>query len=166
MEEEDGAWMARILSHIDDAALSKVIDEAQLVDPVARSELERILRGRRDKILERYLLRLSSLDKPQIREGRQLCVEDRAEAAGLGAAPSPAARLYVSANTAAQLPVARGGPNELCIVVPDLGEAQRVIDITTGRKGQFPLRIWVLGGDNLRVVGLDRPRDDQLPPPT
>jgi len=166
MEEEDGAWMARILSHIDDAALSKVIDEAQLAEPVVRSELERILRGRRDKILKRYLLRLSSLDRPELREGRQLCVEDRAEAAGLGAAPSPAARLYVSGNTAAELTVSRGGPNELCMVVPDLGEAQRVIDVTTGRPGQFPLRIWVLGGDTLRVVGLDRPRDDQLPPAT
>jgi hypothetical protein len=166
MEEEDGAWMARILSHIDDAALSKVIDEAQLAEPVVRSELERILRGRRKKILERYLLRLSSLDKPELREGRQLCVEDRAEATGLGAAPSPSARLYVSANTAAQLPVSRGGPNELCMVVPDLGEGQKILDVTTGRQGQFPLRIWVLGGDTLRVVGLDRPRDDQLPPPT
>ncbi|HEY1908115.1 MAG TPA: hypothetical protein VGG91_18850 [Myxococcaceae bacterium] len=166
MEEEDGAWMARILSHIDDAALSKVIDEAQLGEPVVRSELERILRGRRDKILKRYLLKLSSLDKPELKEGRQLCVEDRAEAAGLGAAPSPAARLYVSSNTAAQLSISRGGPNELCMVVPDLGEAQRVIDVTTGRKGQFPLRIWVLGGDTLRVVGLDRPGDDQAPPAT
>jgi hypothetical protein len=166
MEEEDGAWMARILSHIDDAALSKVIDEVELAEPVVRSELERILRGRRDKILKRYLLRLSSLDKPELKEGRQLCVEDRAEAAGLGAAPSPAARLYVSSNTAADLLVTRGGPNELCMVVPDLGEAQRVIDVTTGRAGQFPLRIWVLGGDTLRVVGLDRPRDDQAPPAT
>ena len=158
--------MARILSHIDDAALSKVIDEAQLAEPVVRSELERILRGRRDKILKRYLLRLSSLDKPELREGRQLCVQDRAEAAGLGAAPSPAARLYVSANTAAQLVVSRGGPNELCMVVPDFGEAQRVIDVTTGRPGQFPLRIWLLGGATPRVVGLDRPSDDQLPPAT
>ena len=41
----DGA----ILSHIDDAALSAVVAEADLFDPLVQSELERILRGRRDR---------------------------------------------------------------------------------------------------------------------
>src|SRR5262249_20453587 len=154
MEEDDGAWMARILSYFDDAAVSAVVAEANLFDPVAREELKRVLLGRRDKILRRYLLRLSSLQHPEVKEGRRLCVEDRAEAAGLGAAPAPAARLSLSRGTAGTLPVSRGGPAELCFDVPDLGEGQHVLDVTTGRPGQFPLRIHVLEGNPPRVLGL------------
>jgi len=164
MEEDDGAWMARILSYFDDAAVSAVVAEAHLFDPVAREELERVLRGRRDKILRRYLLRLSSLTQPEVKEGRRLCVDDRAEASGLGAAPSPAARLWLSPDTAAAVPVSRGAPAELCLVVPALGEGQRVLEVTTGRPGQFPLRIHVLEGEPLRVLGLERPEDDHTPP--
>jgi hypothetical protein len=164
MEEDDGAWMARILSHVDDAALSAIVEQAHLFDPLVRSELERILRGRRDKILRRYLLRLSSLERPEVREGRRLCVEDRAEAAGLGAAPAPAARLWLSRGSVAVLPVSRGGTAELCLLVPEIGEGQRVLDVSTGRPGQRPLRIHLLEGEPLRVVGLERPQDDQSPP--
>ena len=164
MEEADGAWMARILSHIDDAALSAVVAEADLFDPLVQSELERILRGRRDRILRRYLLRLSSLDRPEVKEGRRLCVEDRAEAAGLGAAPSPAARLWRSRGSVAVVSVSRGGPAELCLVVPELGEGQWVLDLSTGRAGQFPLRVHLLEGEPPRVVGLERPEENQAPP--
>jgi len=164
MEEDDGAWMARILSYFDDAAVSAVVAEAHLFDPVAREELERVLRGRRDKILRRYLLRLSSLTQPEVKEGRRLCVDDRAEASGLGAAPSPAARLWLSPDTTAAVPVSRDAPAELCVVVPALGEGQRVLDVTTGRPGQFPLRIHLLEGEPLRVLGLERPEDDHTPP--
>jgi hypothetical protein len=164
MEEDDGAWMARIISHLDDKTLSAVIDEAHLYDPLIRSELERILRGRRDKILRRYLLRLSSLTRPEVKEGRRLCVEDRADAVGLGAAPTPTAKLYLSSGSAAVLAVTRQGPAELCVTVPDLGEGQRVLDFSTGRTGQFPLRVHLLEGEPLRVVGLARPEDDQPPP--
>jgi hypothetical protein len=163
MEEDDGAWMARILSHVDDAALSAVVAEADLFDPLVRSELERILRGRRDKILRRYLLRLSSLERPEVKEARRLCVADRAEAAGLGAAPAPAARLWRSRGGITTVSVSRGGPAELCLVVPELGEGQWVLDVSTGRAGQFPLRIHLLEGEPLRVVGLARP-EDQGPP--
>jgi hypothetical protein len=155
--------MARILSHLDDAALSAIVEEAQLFSPVVRDELERILRGRRDRILRRYLLRLSSLERPVVKEGRRLCVDDRAEAAGLGAAPAPGARLWLSPDAAAVVPVSRQAPGELCVVVPDLGEGQRVLDVSTGRAGQFPLRIHVLGGEPVRVVGLERPEDDHPP---
>jgi hypothetical protein len=143
MEEDDGAWMARKISYIDDAALSAIIDQADLADPVARSELERVLRGRRDKILRRYLLRLSSLTHPTVKEGRQLCVEDRAEAAGLGAPPTPTAQVWLTRDAPTAVPVSRGGPAELCVSVPNLGDGQHVLE-----------------GEPLRVVGLERLEDD------
>ncbi|HET6981499.1 MAG TPA: hypothetical protein VFI53_05120 [Myxococcaceae bacterium] len=181
MQESDGAWMARIISHFDDAAIEAIVNEAHLSSPVARSELIRILKGRRDRIVQRYLLRLSSLERPTVEDGRILvrltslglpipggghvvCVEDRAEGAGLGAAPEPSARLWFSSTTAGVLPVSRRGDARLCIAIPDLGNEQRVLDVSTGRPGQGPLRIHLLGGESPRVVGLERPADDGPPP--
>src|SRR5262249_1369911 len=133
MEEDDGAWMARLMSYFDDAAVSAVVGEADLFDPEVRAELERVLRGRRDKILRRYLLRLLSRWPPEVKEGRRLCGEDRAEAAKLGAAPAPAARVWLSRDTATGVPVSRDAPAQLCFVVPSMSEGQHVVDITTGR---------------------------------
>jgi len=181
MQESDGAWMARVISHLDDADIEAIVNEAHLSSPVAHSELIRILRGRRDRIFRRYLLRLSSLERPVVQDGRVLvrltslgsaipgggnvvCVEDRAESAGLGAAPEPSARLWYSSNTGAVLPISHRGPAELCVAIPDLGDAQRVLDVSTGRPGQGPLRIHLLGGASPRVVGLERPENDYPPP--
>ena len=61
------------------------------------------------------------------------------------------------------VPVARGGTAELCLEVPEMGEGQRVLDVSTGRPGQFALRIHLLEGEPLRVVGLERPDGDQPP---
>ena len=163
MEEADGAWMARIISHFDDADIAAVVAEARLTSPIAVSELNRILRGRRDRIVRRYLLRLSSLEWPTTKEGRQICVEDRAEAAGLGPAPAPTARLWLDSRTAAGLDVVHTLPGEICATVPPFGSGQRILDVSTGRPGQHPLRMHVLEGEVPRVVGLDRPDDDGPP---
>jgi hypothetical protein len=181
MQESDGAWMARIISHFDDAAIEAIVNEAKLSSRIARSELIRILKGRRDRIVRRYLLRLSSLDGPTVEDGqvlvrltslggavpgggRVVCVEDLAERAGLGPAPDPAAKLWYSSTTAAALPVSRHGQDQLCVAIPDLGNVQRVLDVETGRPGQGPLRIHLLAGKPPRVVGLERPADDTPPP--
>ncbi len=168
MQEDDGAWMTRIISHLDDADIEAIVDEAHLSSPIARSELIRILRGRRDRILRRYLLRLSSLERPTVEEGSPgagyvVCVEDRAERIGLGPAPNPSARLWYSSTTAAVLPRSQRGPAEYCIAIPDLGGEQRVLDVSTGRAGQGPLRIFLQGGDSPRVVGLERPESNDPP---
>jgi len=155
--------MARIISHFDDADIAAVVAEARLTSPIAVSELNRILRGRRDRIVRRYLLRLSSLEWPTTKEGRQICVEDRAEAAGLGPAPAPTARLWLDSRTAAGLDVVHTLPGEICATVPPFGSGQRILDVSTGRPGQHPLRMHVLEGEVPRVVGLDRPDDDGPP---
>jgi len=181
MQESDAAWMARIISHFDDAAIEAIVNEAKLSSPVARSELIRILEGRRDRIVHRYLTRLSSLERPTVEDGqvlvrltslggaipgsgRVVCVEDRAESAGLGPTPEPSAKLWYSSTTAADLRISRHGEAQLCVAIPDLGSAQRVLDVATGRARQGPLRIHLQGGDSPRVVGLDRPENDGPPP--
>ena len=65
MQEQDAAWMARIIARIGEDAIDQIVDQARLTDPLAVSELKRILKGRRLKILQRYLTRLSSLTDPE-----------------------------------------------------------------------------------------------------
>jgi hypothetical protein len=156
MQETDGAWMARVVARFDDAAIAAVVREGRLSSPIARSELERILRGRRDKILRRYLLRLSSLTDVHM-EDRVLCARDRAEESGLGPAPAPSAMIWFSGTTAAGLRVERRPDGQLCTTVPALAAAQWLVDLSTGRPGQEPLRVHVQDGSDPRVVGIERP---------
>jgi len=156
MQETDGAWMARIIARFDDAAIAAVVREGRLSSPVVRSELERILRGRRDKILQRYLLRLSSLTDVHM-EDRVLCARDRAEETGLGPAPAPSARIWFSGTTAAGLRMERRPDGQLCTTVPALAPAQWILDLSTGRPGQEPLRVHLQDGPDPRVVGIERP---------
>jgi hypothetical protein len=155
MTEEDGAWMARIVARFDDEAISAVVREARLTSPLARSELARILRGRRDKILQRYLTRLSSLTDARL-ENRTLCVHDRAVDAGLPAAPRFSARIWFSPTSYGDLTVERRSDGELCTVLPSL-RGQRIVDLSTGRSGQGPLRVHVQESSDPRIVGLRRP---------
>ena len=57
--EHDAAWMARIIARFQDPHLRALARQGRFADPVVEQELARILAGRRDRILERYLTRLS-----------------------------------------------------------------------------------------------------------
>lgn len=77
MTERDGAWMARILARLTDAHLRAVVAEAKLSYPPWEEYLVRTLAARRDRILTRYLTRLSPLADFTV-EGDDLCANDRA----------------------------------------------------------------------------------------
>jgi hypothetical protein len=165
MEEQDAAWMARIIARIDERAVDLVVDQARLTSPIASSELKRILKGRRLRILQRYLARVSSLTDPELGEdGVTLCVHDRAEEAGLGAGPTATGRIWYSPPTAGTVEVERSGPARLCAVLPRAQTGYEVVDLLTGRPGQGPLRLHLAeDGGRLRVVGVERPEGN--PPP-
>ncbi len=79
MTEADAAWMARILAHFDEASVRRLVATADLRDPFLERELVRILMGRRNKILDRYLTTLSPLTHPRIaheKNGSLLCLTD------------------------------------------------------------------------------------------
>ena len=165
MEEQDAAWMARIIARIDERAVDLVVDQARLTAPIASSELKRILKGRRLRILQRYLARISSLTDPELGEdGVTLCVHDRAEEAGLGAGPTPTIRVWYSPETPATVEVQRSGLAKLCGVLPKGQTGYGIVDLLTGRPGQGPLRLHLAeDGGRLRVVGVERPEGN--PPP-
>ncbi|MCZ7685504.1 MAG: hypothetical protein M5U28_44690 [Sandaracinaceae bacterium] len=84
--ERDAAWMARILSRFTDEQLRALARQGRFEDPVVEQELASTLIGRRDRILERYLTRLSPLTAPEVREtgdGAEVCLHDLAVESGV-----------------------------------------------------------------------------------
>jgi hypothetical protein len=85
MTERDAAWMARIIAQIDERDLHAAVSAAKL-DQRISNEWVRVLMGRRHKILQRYLTRLSPLAEPElVTSGRatKLCARDLAFEAGV-----------------------------------------------------------------------------------
>ena len=84
---------------------------------------ERVLDGRLDRVLERYLLRLSPIADLHVEDGRELCGVDLAECARR--APAGAFRYAATTTSGVGLHVARGGRGALCVdlvhVAPDGG---------------------------------------------
>lgn len=178
MTEEDAAWMARIVARFDDEAIRALVARGRFTDPVVADELDRVLRGRRDRILERWLTRLSPLTDPE-NEGRRVCLEDRAVTAGLRAADRRryAARAYVGdalEDRETPAPTVRED-GRVCIDVPAAvgASAERpayvVLDVTASSEGAettAPLRVHAYDlGARLRVVGLERPSGHGRPVP-
>ena len=163
MQEQDAAWMARILARIGEDAVDQIVDQARLTEPIAVSELKRILKGRRLRILQRYLMRLSSLTDPEFTGKQTLCVHDRAEEAGLGAGPLPSVRIWYSPTTAADLELVHGPTATICTTLPEKPGGYRVVDFLTGRPGQGPLRLHLTDAGGLHVVGIERPEKGTAP---
>ncbi len=84
MTERDGAWMARILARFSPEKVHALAELGQLSKPETTEFLARVLEGRLDKILERYLLRLSPLEDVRV-SGDELCATDLAEWRGVRA---------------------------------------------------------------------------------
>src|SRR5262249_19837317 len=162
MTERDAAWMARILARFTDQRIDLLLGEARADMLLVLSELLRILKGGRDKILRRYLLRLSSFTDPvlETRTGsRWLCLQDRAEEAGMGAPPDPWASVWSDSRQAVRTKVERT-PGGVCAQVPTDAPDYLVIDVYSGRTGQGAAR----GRPRPRPGGgPGRPR--QPPPP-
>ena len=87
----------------------------------------------------------------------------RAEEAGLGAAPTPWARVWYSERTAGQLEVLRPEAAKFCVVLPPKPSGYRIVDFVTGRPGQGLLRLHLTDDGGLRVVGVERPERDDPP---
>jgi len=179
MSERDGAWMARILSTFSDDMLRVLVQEGQLKDPLLEKELLRILIGRRDRILERYLGKLSPLTRPELRRGTdsELCLRDLVSASGQQ--PERARRYAVTAYVGASPGVPLGGIKQVigqrvCAQLPRQPGASPeapgylIVDWvsqTERRAAELPARVHLydLGAGGLRVVGLERPNSFDPP---
>lgn len=96
--EADAAWGARVLARIPTSALRTIVAEARLTDPVVVDAVTKTLLSRRDKLLRRYLGRLSPLAKPRLVAAAPAAAPAATSAALSPASPSgaPAPQLCVS----------------------------------------------------------------------
>jgi hypothetical protein len=178
--EQDAAWMARIIARFRDPHIRALARQGRFADPLLESELARILIGRRDKILERYLTRLSPLTWPYLRPGegggRQLCMQDLAVWSGIRAAHTRrySARAWVGDGLApAEVPLQRGEEGYVCATLPAVPgssaeqPAYLIVDLvaqTPGRETTYPARAHLYAlGDEYRLVGLERPETREAP---
>lgn len=180
MNERDGAWMARVLAKLDGPLIKAAIEAGKIPDPAHEKELYRILMGRRQKILARYLTRLSPLSWPKV-EGRKLCLEDLAITGDIipVRARRYSARAWGSRNPdttelskmSPGTPVAEGPT--VCVDMPRQAGATAdepaylIVDVIAagGSAGRNPARVHLYdrGEAGFFVAGLERPEDPDRP---
>jgi hypothetical protein len=157
--EADAAWGARVLARIPLAALRAIIAEARLSDPVVTSALTTALLGRREKLLRRFLGKLSPLTRPRLEQleggAAQLCVSDAWIEAGLGtAAERPlTAKLEGSAAALAIGPSIAGSPGrpaERCARLPATPAPYTIVTLRSGP--EHPLRVHLAAKDGGYLV--------------
>ncbi len=178
--ERDHAWMARMVARLGDDHVRAIVGAAKLGDSALETELGRLLVGRRDKILRRYLTRLSPLSDPWLtrtERGTQLCLHDlgTSTAVVLPTARRYRARAWLGDDSRPTFPAVRGAPEHCaCVDLPAIPGASStspeylIVDVRAGIRDaeyQPPTRVHLyhLGKTEYRIVGLERPYDDSPP---
>jgi hypothetical protein len=176
MKERDAAWMARIIAQFTDEHVRAIVRTADLRDPLLNETLFRILVGRRDKILRRYLGRLSPLAWPELRRserGTELCMKDLLVASSLA---RPEARTYAVERWYPPSPVRTpldAAPTRpdgtVCALLAGPSAATRarstylIVDFAAPHDTAAPqpparVHLYELGAGQYRIAGLERPR--------
>jgi hypothetical protein len=178
MSERDGAWMARIIARFSDAHLRQLVEIAQLGSPALDAELLRLLRGRRDRVLERYLTRLSPLTQPALRRGApgDLCLLDVVAESGVRSSHqrSYAVTAYPGGAPVRVEHVRATAGHRICAGLPRSAGASAaapgylVVDWVSQSAGHAPelparVHLYDLGADGFAIAGLERV--DSFEPP-
>ncbi|HEX4621236.1 MAG TPA: hypothetical protein VH208_06685, partial [Myxococcaceae bacterium] len=118
MTEADGAWMARILARFSPHQVALLVQSGRFSDPGDVAFLTTVLEGRLNKILDRYLTRLSPIADVRFEDPGQLCGVDLAERRALREATQFAYQAFDEAQPSARFPVQRGDAGKVCVTVP------------------------------------------------
>lgn len=167
MTERDGAWMARILAHFTPEMVRTLAEMSLFSDRTNTDYLDAVLRGRLDKILERYLTRLSPIADVHVEHADRLCATDLAEWRGL----RDATRFAYSARIlgGSWLHVERRAGGQFCVPLPrtapnddladDAAERYVRVRIEDGiARGPLVAHLYNLGSARGYVLaGLERP---------
>jgi hypothetical protein len=147
--EADAAWGARILARISPEMIRALIASAGLTNKLMERELEKALLGRREKLLKRFLSRLSPLARPRLEPDRRLCVTDARVEGGL------AVKGNVTARVAGQpLAIERRGA-ESCTAPITSTEPYVLVEMRADSTGLLRVHLY-RAGDTYRIAGLDR----------
>ncbi len=168
MTEHDGAWLARILAHIETPHIAEAVRIGDFTDPRQTRYLVDVLAERRRRILDRYLTRLSPVSEVKVTAPYELCMNDLAVSSGVAHhdALAPSATLTSAQRWAARaMPVRTGPGGTFCVAVPKLGGAPddadpsryHVLVVNDGiAKGALRIHYYERAS-GIQVVGLERP---------
>ena len=174
--ERDMAWMARIISRFDRQDLAAIVELGRWSDPRHGAILVGTLWGRRARLLERWLTRVSPLSDVEVR-GAELCATDLAVRSGIrdARARNYRARAYAPGG---RLPLAEGwsvAGSEICVPLPRQSPGSAsvylVVDVqasTVGHEPPAPLRAHLYehppgSVPAFTLVGVERPSTDAPP---
>lgn len=172
MTEHDAAWMARIIARLGPPHIERMLDDV-MVSPAYRQALRTRVLGRRDKILRRYLQRLSPLAEPTIGAGPGgdwLCVTDLSVSAGItgprsywarfleNAGPAKAVLKYESsARPCVGLPDAGQGVGATRgAVIVEMGSQPRADESAHGAPAPARFHLYALGAGQWLLAGVER----------
>lgn len=175
--ERDCAWMARILARFEDDHVRALVGAGRYGDARIASRMEEVLIARRDRLLARYLTRVSPLADVAVEsEGgaTRVCATDLAVRTGVRAPEgrAVAARAYAleasGARAVGRVDVRERG-DRVCARIPG-GEAGEylILDLVVRSEDDStgPLRVHLArdpASGALALVGLQRP--DRADPP-
>ncbi len=163
MTERDGAWMARILARFTPERVRALAGMGRFAWAGDTEYLARVLEGRLEKILSRYLLRLSPLAEVHV-EDDALCAVDLAQWRTLR--PAAAFHFDAAAEGLGALSVQEEGEGKVCVALPHAGgAAPRYMSVAIRDgvvRGPLVAHLYDLGpGRGFALAGLDRPDEGQ-----
>ncbi len=161
MTERDGAWMARILARFTPEMVRTLADMGQFSEPEDTRYLGDILEARLERILDRYLTRLSPLDNVHVEEESLLCATDPARKRRLR--DVSLFRYDARASSGETLSTTPRDDGSVCVALPppaadDRSPQYRVVSITNGvAQGALAVHLYDLGPTRgYRVAGVER----------
>ena len=116
MTEADAAWMARILARFTPDDVRRFASMARFTDPSDTAHLAEVLEGRLERILDRYLTRLSPIGELRVEDGDRLCGVDLAEVRSVRA--SALFRYAADWSRGGTLAVEARGGGDVCARLP------------------------------------------------
>lgn len=155
MTERDGAWMARILARFTPDLVQTLARMGRFTDSSNTRYLTSVLEGRLDRILDRYLTRVSPIASLRV-EGAELCGVDLADWRGV----REAFRFHYAAQTSrgARLAVTRGAAGSFCVALPRGEPYLRVVVDDGVAQGKLVAHLYDLGPRGFKLVGIERPQ--------
>jgi hypothetical protein len=171
MTERDGAWMTRILARFSPEMVGALAGMGRFSDAGDTAYIATVLNARLEKILQRYLTRLSPLTDVHVVDGNQLCATDLARFRKLR--PSEQFRYTARLANGGSLPTAAREDDSVCVTLPRRAFDANLRDDAPGRylvvainnglaPGPLVVHLYDLGASRgLRIVGLERPKDSR-----
>ena len=156
MTERDGAWMARILARFTPEMVRALAEMGQFSDVGDTRFLADILERRLQKILDRYLTRLSPLADLQLEAERSLCAVDLARWRRVRA---PELFRYEAVTAlGASVPVSVRDDGRVCVELPPgKRDEYLVVSIRNGvAPGPLAVHLHTAEGGGRQIVGLER----------